>query len=783
MNLGAHVTGEVGYGTPHPSLDARGVGVCCPWYKACSMAPFSKADIGIQAGLQSPPSGRTRLKAALVSSEAVETPADSLLSRDRERRKRAWRLLYYSFSILLSSRRGGRFQDRAEAGLAKYFVSEGEVPLKSFAPTDLQAAMLPLFLGPGAPPVADGQAPEISIVIPVFNHAEYTLACLACIARWGSSFSFETIVVDDGSSDATAEILQRLTWVKVLRASGNQGFLQSCNDGLRAARGRYIVFLNNDTRVENGWLDELRWTFDRRKDAGLVGSKLVFPDGRLQEAGGVITSDGSCLNFGRTSDPDRPEFNYLREVDYVSGASIMLPAALLRELGGFDPYYTPAYYEDTDLAMRVRQAGRSVLYQPLSVVVHYEGITSGTDLNTGVKAHQVTNRERFLERWRGVLASDHARRVLPEPRRRLLIVDATIPTPDRDAGSSAILEVVMAAQADGYQVTFVPENLEGTPHYETALKRRGVELFIRPYCRSVESHLAEFGSRYDAVLVHRVTVAWPILRFIRKYAPGARFLFMPADLHHLREERRGGLEADGRVAQNAGRIKAREIAVVSGADCTLVHSTFERDYLRSLVPGKSVEVLGWVQRRGPMGRLSFDERADLMFIGSFGHPPNADAVEFFLRDVWPKVAAALPEARFLVVGSDPPAAWRTLGAERVEILGHVHDLNPHLQRIRLTVAPLRYGAGVKGKIAVSLGSGVPVVTTSIGAEGMGLTDGENVVVAENADAFAEKVIALYSDGDLWRRLSAQGLAFVDEHFAEAKAGEVVRRALEGPPRN
>src|SRR5262249_36533764 len=157
--------------------------------------------------------------------------------------------------------------------------------------------------------------------------------------------------------------------------------------------------------VEEGWLDELRDTFDARPDAGTVGSKLIYPDGALQEAGGIIWADGAASNFGKGDDPSRPEYNYLRPVDYLSGASIMLPRDLLRQLGGFDESYGPGYYEDVDLAFRVRAAGKSVLYQPMSCVTHYEGITSGTDSRSGAKASQIANRPKFLDRWREALAN------------------------------------------------------------------------------------------------------------------------------------------------------------------------------------------------------------------------------------------------------------------------------------------------------------------------------------------------------------------------------------------
>jgi len=206
-------------------------------------------------------------------------------------------------------------------------------------------------------------------------------------------------VVDDGSSDTTATRLASRDDIRYLRNPKNLGFVGSCNRGAQAAQGEFILFLNNDTVVLEGWLDHLVQTFADVPDAGLVGSKLLYPDGRLQEAGGIVWADASGWNWGRLADPSAPEFNFMRDVDYCSGASLLIRRRLFTDLGGFDERYAPAYYEDTDLAFAVRAQGLRVLYQPLSRVVHYEGISAGTDLTSGMKAYQVRNRERFQEKW------------------------------------------------------------------------------------------------------------------------------------------------------------------------------------------------------------------------------------------------------------------------------------------------------------------------------------------------------------------------------------------------
>jgi GT2 family glycosyltransferase len=257
--------------------------------------------------------------------------------------------------------------------------------------------------------------PRASIVIPTYNGIRQLAPCLRALqATLGDAFAGEVLVVDDGGTPETAralgELERRHRWLRVITNPRNRGFIASCNRGAGEATGEILVFLNDDTIPLPGWLSPLLRTFRTRPDAGAVGGRLVYPDGRLQEAGGVIFRDGSGANFGRDDfEPDAPLYTHVRAVHYCSGALLATPRELFHSLGGFDTLYRPAYYEDTDYCFAARAAGYGVYYQPESVIVHIEGATSGTDLNAGAKRHQVRNRQAFRNKWRGALAA------LPEP--------------------------------------------------------------------------------------------------------------------------------------------------------------------------------------------------------------------------------------------------------------------------------------------------------------------------------------------------------------------------------
>ena len=625
--------------------------------------------------------------------------------------------------------------------------------------------------------------PRASIVIPVYNQFEHTLACLRALAEHPPQADIEIIVVDDGSSDQTRQCLAEVEGLHYHRRAQNGGFIAACNDGAGLARGDYLVMLNNDTVPQPGWLDALLHTFATCPQAGLVGAQLLYPDGLLQEAGGVVFADGSAWNYGRFNEPGNPRYSYLRDADYCSGAAIAIPRELFESLGRFDTRYSPAYYEDTDLAFAVREAGRRVVYQPFACVVHKEGTTSGTDTGSGIKAYQVSNGHKFAQKWRAALPAMAAPGQAPSPaslhagQRQVLVIDALTPQPDHDSGSLRLFNLLRLLQEEGAHVCFVADNPAHAGKYTEALQQLGVETWYAPYVGGFGAFLREQGGRFDTVMLCRHYVAKAFLPLLAKHAPQARLVFDTVDLHYLRERRGAEMNGDEAMLRASEVTRKSELAVMARADVTLVVSGVEKEFLAHEAPGRRVEVLSNLHRVAGPGE-PFAQRRDLVFVGGFRHPPNVDAVVWFARQVLPLIRAQLPEVMFHCIGSHPSDEVLALSAlEGVTVHGHVPDLAPAMDSMRLAVAPLRYGAGVKGKVNLSMAHGQPVVATACAVEGMHLQDGVDVLVADEAQAFADAVVRLYEDEALWTRLSASGLDNVTRHFSLDAARETVRRVF------
>ncbi len=353
---------------------------------------------------------------------------------------------------------------------------------------------------------------------------------------------------------------------------------------------------------------------------------------------------------------------------------------------------------------------------------------------------------------------------------RALVLDHRMPTPSHDAGSVRTIALLELLQAQGYAVTFLPANLFAWEPFYSELLRTGVEIITTPEYASLTDYLDQHGSTFELAFVARFHIAKDHIVAVRAACPDALLIFDTVDLQYLRLERQAALEKDTAKRAEAERLRHAELGVARQADITLVVSDAELTMLNEAAPELDVRVVSLIHDIEPI-ETPFEARKDFFFIGGFEHPPNLDAATWFVREVFPSVREALPEVRVLLIGSKAPPSLQELAGNGVEIIGYVDDVDPYLSGCRLSIAPLRYGAGVKGKVTQSLSSGLPCVMTSIAAEGIGLVDQRDALIADDSEAFAAAVITLYQDRDLWQRLARAGVDRMRERFSRAVAEE------------
>jgi len=634
--------------------------------------------------------------------------------------------------------------------------------------------------------------PKVSIIIPAYNQAKYTMACIETILTNTKDVTFEIIVMDDKSPDKEArEIGKYLENITFISNEVNLGFLENCNKGAKLAKGEYILFLNNDTNVQPKWLSSLVDLIESDSKIGMVGSKLVYPTGEQQEAGGIVWKDASAWNFGRLDDPTKPEYNYVKETDYISGAAIMIRKDLWNKIGGFDKRYIPAYFEDTDLAFEVRRHGYKVMLQPKSVVVHFEGISHGTDTQSGIKSYQVKNMQKFYEKWKDVLEKEHfdngehvfLARDRTRNKKHLLYIDHYLPHYDQDAGSRATYQYIKLLTKMGFQIHFIGDNFyhyPGKPYLE-ALQQLGVEvLYGNWYAQNWKKWLEENGKYFDYAVISRPHIAIKYIDAIKEFT-NAKIIYMGHDLHFLRERREYEVKGDEKYLESSNEWLKKEMKLINESDVSWFFSDAEKEEILKQSKRAKVDVIPlYVFDKFKENVKPMKERKDIMFVGGFGHSPNVDAVKWFIENVWSKIKDKNKDMKFYVIGSRPPEEIQNLANDRVIVTGYVDDktLEEFYDNCKVVVAPLRYGAGVKGKIVEALYYNLPVVTTLIGAEGF--YEAEDVMkIADNADDFAKAVLEIYENDDIAEEMSKKAREYCKKYFSQENAKEIVEKSLFG----
>ncbi len=668
---------------------------------------------------------------------------------------------------------------------ARYAVPPALNPLAHYLETGRAAGNHPCLLaehlGGPIPPVAFAaeRAPLVSIVVPAYGRSADTLRCLAAImTASGDTVRYEVIVVDDRPARPLAERISRIPGLHVMRNGENLGFLRSCRRAAEQAGGRYVLFLNSDTAVHRDWLAPLVRVAEGDRRVAMVGGKLLNTDGTIQEAGGIMPRNGWGNPFGKNDRADRPQYNFVREVDVVVGASMLIRLAAWNEVGGFDDDFAPAYYEEFDFAFALRARGWRVMYQPASVVTHFDSASYGAAERD---RQSVINHAQFCRKWAAALAEQptdetpiYLARERPLPG-HILVVDDRVPEPDKHAGAIATFDWLRLLRSEGFRVTFYPHDRRNPPGYTDALQQLGIEVLYGDI--DARDWIRENGAHLDWVWLARPAVAEPLLDAVRDHA-GGRLIYYTHDLHFLREERRADLTGEDEHREEAWRLRGLEREIFRRAHLVLSPSADEIPVVQGLAPAVRARAIPLYSvpaaPRAGHDAADFAARGPVvLFVGGYDHLPNVDTAEWLAREIMPLVRETVPDAVLILAGSKPPPALQALAGPSVEVPGWLPDLAPLYRRARLTLNALRFGAGVKGKIIASLQAGVPVVTTALGNEGLGLQPGVEALVADDAPGLAAHAVALLGDPARCARLAQAGFARAETTFGEY----TLRRAL------
>ena len=582
------------------------------------------------------------------------------------------------------------------------------------------------------------QNPTISLIIVLYNKAHFTYACLRSI----HCSNFELQLVDSGSTDKTGDLLNRSDGARITRLKGNLHFVRSVNLAAEQSRGDYIVLLNNDAILRPNALQYAAETLKEDSRIAAVGGKILLPGGVLQEAGCVIHPDGSTAGYGRGHSPLAGEYNFRRDVAFCSGAFLMIRRDVWKELGGFDERFAPAYYEETDLCVRMHQAGYRVVYDPRVELLHYEfGSSESSDTALELQAR---NRSVFLEKHRSFLSGGVD--AIGKGHKRILFIDDHVPYPELGVGYPRARDILHTLHRDGYFVTFIP--LEYPNESWESLRRvvpLDVEVMLGVTALTLGSFLSSRRGRYDLIFVSRPNNMAALVAASTEDVP---ILYDAEAIWAKRVLLQSAIEGKPAPDEEAKRLLEEEMSLARAASHVISVNEIEAAEFRAHgCPHVSIVAHGF---RLSQPVKDFSERKDLLFIGSLDDDasPNTDALVWFVREVMPHIRPL----KLVVAGRSAAPRVRALASEDVLLLGKVDDLSNVYEAARVFVAPHRFAGGIPTKVLETAAHGVPCIVSELLANQLGWQGGAEILVAKTAGEFVQSIRRLYGDEQLWRSM-------------------------------
>jgi len=600
----------------------------------------------------------------------------------------------------------------------RYFVDEQTLPL--LPEKEIKYQKLNFDVNP---------KPEVSIIINNCFRLDYLFNCLTLIKDNGKDQNFEVILLNNNENRFINNFLKNISGVKIISVANDVTYIELAKVVTDYVKGKYLHLINCDVQPKGNWLSPLIKILNEN-DFGAAGSKIISPSGLLRNTGNFINQHP----IGVYEHIKHPSFNFQREVDFNTSNSLMLSKAdfLKLDLGNLSSKNTSNFGQEIGFALK-NKLNKISVYQPLSEVISFSPLK-----NSIPNATQT---------------------VLPKAQiKSILFIDDEIPAPDQDSGSNRIFQIMLLVKSLGYHVVFMPV---------TGIKREG---YFEQMVYAGFEVLYQFPNRKGMIKIllkkmPEIEVAWLCkphnneqFKFIFDANKNCKWIYDTIDLHFLRMQREADLSKSETIMQEADATKELEINIAKQADVTLAITDDEKIILKK--EGiQNVAIIPNIHqlRIDRNAENSCAERDGLLFIGGYLHKPNIDAAIWLVKEIMPIVWKSIPTLKVTLLGSNPTNEVLKLQSECVNVPGYIHDVSSYFNNSKIFVAPLRFGAGMKGKIGQSLEFGLPIVSTDIGVEGIGLVDNENVIVANDTIAFADKIVSLYNNEALWNKIRNNSL--------------------------
>ena len=628
------------------------------------------------------------------------------------------------------------------------------------------------------------EEPLVSIIVPAFNQYKYTIHCLYSILRTVKKIPYEVILADDASTDETENIREHVKNLNVVPMMQNVGFIKNCNNAAKQAKGKYIWFLSNSTQVLPNTLRNLLDTFEIEDKIGAVGSKSIFPNFALNEAGGIIYSDGSGYNYG-TGDSNflKQKFNYLKEVDYCSGVSLLVDRNLWKELGGFDERYT-TYYEEPDLCFRIRQKGYKIIYQPKSVLIHFELSNQKSSTMQLIEENQAI----FCEKWQDELSlqtdiptDNFQARDRSQDKPVILFCDENILKPDKNDVDLSTLHYLQMFVNMGFNVKFLAKNYvfksvydKSLERYAEAIQQLGVEIIRADY---IADWLLKYGKYVSYLYINKSLVYKYYESLFKVYIPHTFFMFNGQVVEYKKEAERALKSSNRELKYSAIRTQELEQGVWESADCIFYHTSEDVGAVLSYKPDLNVCRTPMFLYENSEKPYSYNAnfRRDIMFVGDLNDSATTSSLVFFIDKIFPVVQKHIPGIQLFISGFNLPKELMPRRSDDILFVDYdeLHILYP---KVRLSIAPQTTKNSFHLSVVQSMQNGIPVVASKQAIDG--IKNDQGLIVAANSGLeFANTLISLYKDTNKLNGISMGLRRYLEAHFLIGSARHIFEKIL------